>query len=152
MNFYLFKIFYSREATKRINSSESFKWIKIKSCDCLFLYLFYNVEKYLEYKIILFNYRLAAVQGDKEVVQILLDHGADVNSKDADSRTTLYILALENRLEMARYLIEQGGADVEARDSEVIMLVYDKIFKLEDVIYKCFRLCLFKHSVHFNYI
>lgn len=66
---------------------------------------------------------MAAVQGDKEVVQILLDHGADVNAKDADSRTTLYILALENRLEMARYLIEHGGADVEARDSEVFFCI-----------------------------
>lgn len=63
--------------------------------------------------------RLAALQGHQEVVRILLYKGADVNTKDADSRTTLYILALENRVAMAKFLIDPGGADVESRDSEV---------------------------------
>lgn len=56
------------------------------------------------------------------MVRILLDQGADVNAQDADCRTTLYILALENRVTMAKFLIDPGGADVEARDSEVLTL------------------------------
>lgn len=63
--------------------------------------------------------RLAALQEHQEVVRGLLEHGADVNAQDADSRTTLYILALENRVAMAKFLIDPGGADIEARDSEV---------------------------------
>jgi ankyrin repeat protein len=39
--------------------------------------------------------------------------------RDADGRSTLYVLALENRLAMARFLLEEGGADIESRDSEV---------------------------------
>ncbi|GLH13787.1 Ankyrin repeat and KH domain-containing protein mask [Gryllus bimaculatus] len=62
--------------------------------------------------------RLAAIEGHCEVVASLLNHGADVNMKDADGRSTLYVLALENRLPMARFLLEEGGADVESRDSE----------------------------------
>lgn len=50
---------------------------------------------------------------------MLLTHNADVNAKDADGRSTLYILALENRLAMARFLLEHARADVESRDSEV---------------------------------
>ena len=52
-------------------------------------------------------------------MQSLLSHGADVNMRDADGRSTLYVLALENRLAMARFLVEEGGADIESRDSEV---------------------------------
>lgn len=62
---------------------------------------------------------MAALQGHQEVVRVLLEHGADVNTQDADCRTSLYILALENRVNMAKFLIDPGGADVEARDSEV---------------------------------
>jgi ankyrin repeat protein len=64
-------------------------------------------------------FRLAAIEGHCEVVQSLLSHGADVNMRDADGRSTLYVLALENRLAMVRFLLEEGGADVESRDSEV---------------------------------
>lgn len=53
------------------------------------------------------------------MVRILLAEGADINAKDADSRSTLYILALENRLPVARFFIDPGGADVESTDSEV---------------------------------
>lgn len=64
-------------------------------------------------------FRLAAIEGHCEVVQSLLSHGADVNMRDADGRSTLYVLALENRLAMARFVLEEGGADIESRDSEV---------------------------------
>lgn len=52
-------------------------------------------------------------------MKILLSHNADANAKDADGRSTLYILALENRLAMARFLLEHANADIESRDSEV---------------------------------
>lgn len=64
-------------------------------------------------------YRLAALEGHYDTVKILLSHNADINSKDADGRSTLYILALENRLAMARFLLEHANADIESRDSEV---------------------------------
>ncbi|PSN47818.1 Ankyrin repeat domain-containing protein 50 [Blattella germanica] len=61
---------------------------------------------------------LAAIEGHCDIVQSLLSHGADVNVRDADGRSTLYVLALENRLVMARFLLEEGACDVESRDSE----------------------------------
>jgi ankyrin repeat protein len=64
-------------------------------------------------------HRLAAIEGHCEVVQSLLSHGADVNMRDADGRSTLYVLALGNRLAVARFLLEEGRADIESRDSEV---------------------------------
>lgn len=64
-------------------------------------------------------YRLAALEGHYDTVKILLSRNADVNAKDADGRSTLYILALENRLAMARFLLEHASADIESRDSEV---------------------------------
>ena len=68
--------------------------------------------------------RLAALQGHQGVVRALLSYGADVNAQDADGRSTLYILALENRVQMAEFLIDPGGADVEVRDLEVIYIIY----------------------------
>ncbi|XP_025157073.1 ankyrin repeat domain-containing protein 50, partial [Harpegnathos saltator] len=62
--------------------------------------------------------RLAALQGHYDTVRTLLFYNADVNAKDADGRSTLYILALENRITMARFLLERANADVESRDSE----------------------------------
>lgn len=64
-------------------------------------------------------YRLAALEGHYDTVRTLLFHNADVNAKDADGRSTLYILALENRLTMARFLLQRANADIESRDSEV---------------------------------
>lgn len=61
-------------------------------------------------------------------MQILLTHGADIDSKDADGRSTLYVLSLDNRLAMSKYFIQQG-ADVETRDLEVNNLnIFERIF------------------------
>ncbi len=44
-----------------------------------------------------------------------MQNSADVNYKDADGRSTLYVLALENMVSMAQFLLEQG-IDSEASD------------------------------------
>ncbi|KAJ8688175.1 hypothetical protein QAD02_023970 [Eretmocerus hayati] len=62
--------------------------------------------------------RLAALEGHYDTVKTLLSHDADVDAKDADGRSILYILALENRLAMARFLLEHAQPDIESRDSE----------------------------------
>jgi len=49
-----------------------------------------------------------------------------VNKKDADGRSTLYVLALENHLAMAKFFIDPGRADVESTDSEVRTLCLSK--------------------------
>ncbi|KAG5848249.1 hypothetical protein ANANG_G00096470 [Anguilla anguilla] len=61
--------------------------------------------------------RVAAQEGHRDVVELLLAGGADVDCRDADGRTTLYALALENQLGMAECLLEHG-AGAEARDPE----------------------------------
>ncbi|EAT34709.1 AAEL013079-PA, partial [Aedes aegypti] len=63
-------------------------------------------------------FRLACLEGHFECVQTLLKFGCDVNSKDADSRTTLYILALENKLKVVKFLLEYSNVDVNIPDSE----------------------------------
>uniref|UniRef100_A0A6P7GZ23 Ankyrin repeat domain-containing protein 50-like n=1 Tax=Diabrotica virgifera virgifera TaxID=50390 RepID=A0A6P7GZ23_DIAVI len=66
---------------------------------------------------ILSVFRLAALEGHYDIVQILVSNAADIDSKDADGRSTLYVLALDNRLAMSKYFLQQG-ADVETRDLE----------------------------------
>ncbi|XP_055594581.1 ankyrin repeat domain-containing protein 50-like [Uranotaenia lowii] len=63
-------------------------------------------------------FRLACLEGHFECVQSLLKFGCDVNTKDADSRTTLYILALENKLKVVKFLLEYSSVDVNIPDSE----------------------------------
>lgn len=63
-------------------------------------------------------FRLAALEGHLECVQTLLKFGCDVNLKDADSRTTLYILALENKLKVVKFLLDYSNVNVNIPDSE----------------------------------
>ncbi|KAL0809230.1 hypothetical protein ABMA28_011449 [Loxostege sticticalis] len=62
--------------------------------------------------------RLAALEGHFDTVRALHVRGADVDALDADRRSTLYVLALDNRLAMARYLIAECGASVDTTDNE----------------------------------
>jgi hypothetical protein len=57
----------------------------------------------------------AAEDGNLEVVQLLLERGADVNSGNADSRNTLHQAAVEGKLDVVRLLTERG-AEVDPRD------------------------------------
>ena len=60
---------------------------------------------------------MAAIEGHKEVVEYLITQQAEINYKDADGRSTLYVLALENNLQVAHVLLE-NGVDVSGRDFE----------------------------------
>ncbi|KAL3188424.1 hypothetical protein MRX96_003404 [Rhipicephalus microplus] len=63
------------------------------------------------------RFRVAALEGHKETVHVLLSYNADVNYQDADGRSTLYVLALEGRVDMADYILARG-ADPEIGDLE----------------------------------
>lgn len=63
-------------------------------------------------------FRLACLEGHFECIQTLLKFGCDVNLKDADSRTTLYILALENKLKVVKFLLDYSNVNVNIPDSE----------------------------------
>lgn len=53
--------------------------------------------------------------GFQDVVKILLDHSAKVNSKDVDSKTPLMWASEHGKLQCARTLLKKG-AELEARD------------------------------------
>ena len=55
----------------------------------------------------------------KEIVELLLDNGADINVKNNNDRTPLHYASIENRKEMEDViqLLLSKGADINARDS-----------------------------------
>ncbi len=57
----------------------------------------------------------AVTYGREDVVQLLLDKGANVNTADQTGMTPLHVAATLDRIEEARLLIDYG-ADLEARD------------------------------------
>jgi peptidoglycan/LPS O-acetylase OafA/YrhL len=57
----------------------------------------------------------AAMRGDTEAMQLLIDRGADVNGKNKDGSTPLHGAAFLGRVNAAELLIKKG-ADVEARN------------------------------------
>jgi len=59
----------------------------------------------------------ASTEGDVEVVQLLLDQGADVNQRNALHETALDVASTKGKLEVAKLLIKYG-ADVNCRDKE----------------------------------
>jgi ankyrin repeat protein len=57
----------------------------------------------------------AAERGDKEVVQLLLEKGADAAAKDDNGRTVLHLAAEGGNKEVVQLLLEKG-ADAAAKD------------------------------------
>ncbi|MDB4808156.1 ankyrin repeat domain-containing protein [Verrucomicrobia bacterium] len=59
----------------------------------------------------------AAMFGRKEIAELLIAKGADVNAKDEAGRTPLYEAAWQGRGEIAELLIAKG-ADVNAKNED----------------------------------
>lgn len=56
--------------------------------------------------------------GNVECIDSLIKYGCDVNLRDADGRPTLYILALENNVTIAKQLLENSNINVNLPDNE----------------------------------
>lgn len=54
--------------------------------------------------------------GKIKVAQILIEKGADINSKGNDGQTALQVASFASQTKMAEYLIEKG-ADIETKDN-----------------------------------
>ncbi|MBR2068983.1 MAG: ankyrin repeat domain-containing protein [Candidatus Gastranaerophilales bacterium] len=52
---------------------------------------------------------LAASKGYKNVVDALLEHGVDINTKNSDGFSALFIVSAMNNKEMVKYLISKGA-------------------------------------------
>ncbi|NMB61374.1 MAG: hypothetical protein GYA18_03435 [Chloroflexi bacterium] len=59
-----------------------------------------------------------AVNSSIEIIQMLIEHGADVNVKDAKGRTPLHIVAASKPTIEKMELLIENGADVNAVDNE----------------------------------
>ena len=59
----------------------------------------------------------AATSGQRDVVQLLLSAGADINARGPEDRTALIYAIQAEQPEMALFLVEQKGIDLEARES-----------------------------------
>jgi len=64
----------------------------------------------------------AVINGQKEVVKLLLQHGdVDINFKGAEERTALHIACREGNLEIVKLLVEHKEINVDALDERGIL-------------------------------
>ncbi len=59
----------------------------------------------------------AVVRGNRAIMQVLLDKGADINGKGAHGFTALHLIAGKGKVEAIKFLLTHG-ADVNARTDE----------------------------------
>lgn len=59
--------------------------------------------------------RIAAAQGDTQIMNLLLDAGANINAQDNDGWTPLWDAALAGRLQAVELLVKRG-ADLHLQD------------------------------------
>jgi len=80
---------------------------------------------------------LAAGEGHKEIAELLIAEGADVNTKPGDEETTpLHLAAMNGHTEVAELLIAKG-ADVNAKDTQSkTPLDWAKKTKIEELLRK----------------
>src|SRR5258708_22890506 len=59
---------------------------------------------------------VASNQGDVELVQVLLEHGADIEAQDDYGSTPIHLASFFGEVELVQVLLEHG-AEIEARDN-----------------------------------
>ena len=69
---------------------------------------------------------IAALWGDVEIVEVLLERGADPNVKDDNGQTPLHIAAQEGHVDVVRVLLERGADPRIADNGGHIPLDYAK--------------------------
>ena len=68
---------------------------------------------------------MAAKYNSKEMAELLISHGANINEKDEKGRTALHIAARKNRKEMAELLISHGAnVNEKGKDGETTPVSY----------------------------
>jgi ankyrin repeat protein len=61
----------------------------------------------------------AAIQAQQlQVIRLLIQHGADCNTRYSDGQTPLFYAVSIRSLEVVRALVEEGGASLDIRDDE----------------------------------
>ena len=60
---------------------------------------------------------MALLEGSLDIAGLLLDNGADIDYMDTDSRSSLYIMALENDVKTVEFLLNHG-ANTELKDCD----------------------------------
>ena len=99
-------------AVKKSNSEEI---IKLLSDDLLDVnYWYHNLYGHKTHKYNLMI--LAAMQGNKNVVQLLLDRGADCDTAIDWGGTPLYFAALHDRLDVVKVLLDAGADPKKTAD------------------------------------
>jgi ankyrin repeat protein len=63
--------------------------------------------------------------GDPDTLSLLLEHDADVDSRDGDDATSLHRASYRGTLSVGQYLLDHGADDINARHNIGLTPLYD---------------------------
>ncbi len=76
-----------------------------------------NINENQEINKMLANVLAITAEESREILEFLIENGANMNAQDQDKNTPLHLAIINGRTETAKFLIEKG-ADIDAQDQD----------------------------------
>ena len=80
---------------------------------------------------------IAAMKGHKEIIQLLVTEGANIEVEDKHGYRPLHVAIVEDQKDMVEFLINNHRASVNVRSREGITPLHEACYRGHSILYNC---------------